>query len=88
MDARRPDLMDAAGAPAEAARASAGAFYPSPAAPANLDTPRAGVIEEGEIAGHAYRVLADLTVEVDTLLGARTYDSPERGARLGQRSVA
>ncbi|QLP96633.1 MAG: hypothetical protein HZY79_03420 [Rhodoblastus sp.] len=40
------------------------------------------MIEEGEIAGHAYRVLADLTVEIDTLLGARLFESMEAARRF------
>ena len=87
---------------AQAAPARKPAFHPAPAAPANLDAPRAearrsqpaprppsgqrsagaAVIEEGEIAGHAYRVLADLTVEIDTVLGARAFDSMEAARRF------
>lgn len=94
---------------APAAPAARPAYHPAPAAPANLDlpraaqdaprayhdapraehegqrapqrqrseAPRASVIEEGELAGHTYRVLADLTVEIDTVLGARVFDSME-----------
>ena len=72
--------------PAPAAPVAASAprpsFHPAPAAPANFDPPRAALIEEGEIAGHVYRVLADLTVEIDTLLGVRRFDSMEAARRF------
>jgi len=65
-----------------AAPAPRPSFHPAPAAPANFDPPRAALIEEGEIAGHVYRVLADLTVEIDTLLGVRRFDSMEAARRF------
>jgi hypothetical protein len=80
-----PTPRQAFQAPPEAQPRSA--YHPAPEAPANLDAPprmnaERTAIEQGEIGGRPYRLYDDLTVEVDTLLGRRGFDSMEAACRF------